>query len=581
MTTTLDVVSNITCTGAADGSVDFSFDNYDATATAVNYEIFNAQSNTTTGISGTETVNPPTGAISVTNLGPLPQGIYYILLNEVGGVYDGCSVSTLDFTITESSNLLQVTAASPTNDNCNPNQGVITAVAQFGTAPYEFQYLLNTDPVPAATDPGWVTSTSSNVESGNYIVYVKDANNCIQSDAVTVLLDADPSISVAIIDECVAEGTFEVLVTLNNPAAASAPFSLSLNGGATQNITFNGSNQYTVSGVSSGLGQTIAVSDLNGCTDTQTFDIHPPLQFNANLSTLLDCEIAPANNAEITINVTAGSGTYDYEIDGPGAVDQTRTSLGGTTLTWTGASVAGSYMVTVYDTSTAAPNCSQSIVVDVPVVVSPDISVVAFDNVSCNGADDGTITVNTTDLGFGPYSFEIISGPGSSATFPLTPSSTTATTATFTGLEGTLGGINHTIRVTAGNSCTTDIVQTITQPNVISNINAAVVEFGCTTGNNPDNATVTVNTGGITGGSGNYVVYEFVDNATSAVLQSGSSNMYVETNFAERVLDINVYEGAHSFHRYWRSQIWYYMAGRLPSPAPRDFFTRKKGVGLF
>ncbi|RDY60267.1 hypothetical protein DX873_10625 [Flagellimonas nanhaiensis] len=547
MTATLDAVNNVSCTGSADGNISFTFTGFDGGATDVQYEIFNRQSNVTTGHTGTASVNPP-ASVTVNNFATLPPGEYYLLLTEVGGAVNGCSVNGGEFTIRESANALDLDVASPQNDNCNPNAGVITATGRFGTAPYQYQYLLSTDPAPTAASPGWVSTTSVNVEADNYIVYVMDAYGCIFQRAITVLEDPSPQISLAIVDECVDEGTFEVLVTLTNPGTASAPFQISTNGTAYQNFTFDGSNQYTVSGLNSGMGQTIAVRDLNGCIDTQTFNIQPPLQFNATLTTLLDCDIAPANNAEITIDITAGSGSYDYEIDGPGAVDQARTAIVGSSIVWTGASVAGSYTVTVYDTNTSVPNCLGSIVVDVPAIIMPSFNIDSFTDVTCNGDDNGTISVSAVDTGTGPYTFEIISGPGSSAVFPIAPSSNTATTATFSGLEGLAAGITYTIEITASNSCTSTLTQTINEPDVIANVNTSVVEFGCSAGNNMDNATITVDTASITGGSGTYVIYEFInDQGTAApgddvVVQTGSNNVYTETNTAGGSYIINVYD---------------------------------------
>ncbi|AKA34957.1 T9SS type B sorting domain-containing protein [Flagellimonas lutaonensis] len=551
MTVTSLVESNVTCTGANDGNVTFTFDNFDPLATDVTYEIFNAQSNLTTGITGTTSVNPPAGPLTVPNLGPLVPGVYYVLLREVGGPFDGCSISSPDFTIDESTNALAVTATSTNASDCSAN-GTISAVAQFGQAPYLFQLEPFGNPVPT---PATWTGVSTNglftgLANGNYTVYVRDAYDCIQPFDITVGLDPRPEITVAVVDECVAEGTFEVLVTLTNPAVASAPFQLSINGGPSQNITFNGSNQYTVTGLSSGLGQTISVTDLNGCSDTDPFNIQPPLQFNAAVTTLLDCEAAPANNAEITIDVTAGSGNYDYEIDGPGAADQARTAMAGNTITWTGASAAGSYTVTVYDTSTSVPNCLGSMVVDVPPLVTPNINVDAFTDVTCNGVDDGAITVSSTDVGIGPYTYEIVSGPGSSAVFPIAPTSSSTTSATFTGLEGTLGGITYTIRATAANSCFVETTQVITQPDVVTVPAPTVVEFGCTAGNNPNNATITIDDLAITGGSGTYVIYEFIEEddpntvpvEAPVVVQSGGNPVYIETDPAGGVYTINVYD---------------------------------------
>ncbi len=208
LTSSLDAINNVTCTGSNDGNVSFSFDNYEGDATSVDYEIFNSQSNVTTGIGGSSAVNPPavgTG-VSVSNLGPLSPGVYYILFTENGGTtYNGCTVASAQFTITESTNTLAVTATVDKNDNCNLNAGQVSAIGQFGTAPYQYQIALSTDPAPTALT--WAGSTANvfNVEGGNYIVYIKDANNCIRFDTANVPTDPSPEISLATTDQCTSD----------------------------------------------------------------------------------------------------------------------------------------------------------------------------------------------------------------------------------------------------------------------------------------------------------------------------------------------------------------------------------------
>lgn len=523
---------DITCTGAADGSVTFDLENFDPGATAVNYEVFDFQSNAPLApvVSGSIPVNPPAGPVTLSNIGPLDQGVYYVLLTEVGGPNDGCSVATPDFTISQSTNLLQVTADSPQNDNCNPNAGVITATAQFGTAPYEFQYLLSTDPAPAATDPGWTTDTSANVESGNYIVYVKDANDCIQSDPVTVGLDPRPEIDIAVVDECAPEGAFEVLVTLTTPGVG--PYQISVNGGVWQPVAFDGLNQYTVTGLSSGLAQDIAVRGLYGCADTDPFDIQPPLQFNASLTTLLDCEPAPNNNAEITIEVTSGSGSYDYEVSGP--VNQARAALPSPIYVWELASLPGTYTITVYDTSTSVPNCLGTVDVEVPPAIVPQFTETHQD-VTCFGDSDGYIQLFQTDTGINPLTYSISPVAG---TF-------NAATDTFENLPaGT-----YEITATGTNGCTEVIPNIIIgEPSPVVVPAPTVTPFGCPSGNNPDPASILLDTSGITGGSGTYTVYEFINDQATAttaddvVVQSGNNPLYTETHTAGGSYTINVYD---------------------------------------
>ncbi len=527
LVSTIDASTNITCTGAADGTVDFTVSGYGGSN--VNYEIFYTNTHTTTGITGT--ISGAVGGPESDTASGLSPGEYYILYEEADGPNAGCVIASDEFLIEQAPTLLQVTANSPTNDNCNPNAGVITASAQFGLAPYEYLYLLDTDPAPTAATAGWTSSNTANVEAGDFIVYVKDANDCIQSDPVTVLLDPSPEISIAIVDECVDEGLFQVTVTLDNPAVAMAPFQISINGGAFQNFTFDGSNQYQISNLSSNVGQTITVRDLNGCSETETFDIHPPLEFTVTQTVALDCEIGAAGNAELLIEVISGSGNYEYMIDGPGTNDVARTALtldASDQFIWTGAAVAGIYDVIVFDMGTAPPNCPKTITIDVPDAPIPDFTETHVD-VTCFGGSDGSITLTPIDNGILPLTYTLTPMPVGAVlngnTFENLPAGT------------------YDVRAVGSNNCPFDITGiVIAQPDAITDVNASVIEFGCTAGNNMNNATITVDTASITGGSGNYVIYEFINDAGSVVVQSGSNPVYTETDINGGNYTINVYD---------------------------------------
>ncbi|MEK6155700.1 SprB repeat-containing protein, partial [Flavobacteriaceae bacterium 3-367] len=200
----------------------------------------------------------------------------------------------------------------------------------------------------------------------------------------------------------------------------------------------------------------------------------------------IDCTVTPGG--EITITQTGGSGSFDYLVTFPDLV----TTIANTTGVFTGLTQVGTYSFTITDQAVGHA-CSTTIDQELVDAVLPILSISAFTDVTCNGADDGTITVAAVDNGVGPYTFEIISGPGSSAAFPIAPTATTATTASFSGLEGVVGaGITYTIRATATNACTTDIAQVIVQPDPIANVNATVTEFACATGNNVDSAIISV-----------------------------------------------------------------------------------------
>ena len=127
----------VTCKGASDGRVNFTFSGWGGSTTLVGYKVY---------ASGTYPSDSPaplikSGTVSVGDAQPiavtgLAPGSYYILLTENG---TGCSVQTVEFNITKSQNNLAL-AVTATNDNCKANAGVITATAQFGTGPYTFQF---------------------------------------------------------------------------------------------------------------------------------------------------------------------------------------------------------------------------------------------------------------------------------------------------------------------------------------------------------------------------------------------------------------------------------------------------------
>lgn len=485
LTSTLDAVNNVTCTGSADGNVSFSFDNYDGGATSVDYEIFNSQSNVSAGITGSSPVNPPavgTG-VSVNNLGPLPYGVYYILFTEVGGAFNGCTTSSAQFTITESTNLLSVTATLEQNDNCNVNAGQVSAIGQFGTAPYEYQIALNTDPAPTAIT--WAGSSVNvfNVEGGNYTVYIKDANNCIQSDDVTVPTDPSPEISVAANDQCTAdEGGFSVDITLD--VAGVAPHAISIDGGAPQAAPglVNAGDTMTVSNLSSGP-HTFAIVDQNGCGETENITLFPPLSILANVTADENCN--PINSGEVTVAASGGSGNYSYT--------QT-TPAGPTNATgiFAGLTHSVNYIFEVEDTTT---NCTEQVTITLPAPAIPTFTLEATD-VSCFGGSDGTITVNL-DAGNidTPYLYSLDGG------------TTTQPSNVFNGLtQGT-----YNITVISDKGCQDTEAIDVNEP---SQLDAAATASAFSCDDSASTITVTINNDG-TGnpsGTGPYV-YSFDNGA--------------------------------------------------------------------
>ena len=461
LTVNLDVVSNVSCTGSGDGSVSFTFNNYDVGATAVNYEIYNAQSNTTTGIVGSS--SPLSGGpITVSNFGMLAPGSYYILFTEVGGTFAGCTSASVAFQISQSTNLLAVTPSIIKNDNCNLNAGIITAVGQFGTPPYQYQLVPAGNPAPTVVT--WAGSSANvfNAEGGDYVVYIKDANNCIQSATITLPTDSEPVITATVTNVCqTIEGQFVITI---DRVGGVGPFSYSINGGAFQSEQ---ATTFTLSNLNSGT-YTITVSDANGCGNTVSVTILAPLSLATIVAVQPNCS---NDNGEVTILTTGGSGNFTYTLeDNNGIVlisNQASAIFSGLG--------AGSYTAIVTDVTTG---CERTIpfILQTP---TPVTFTTTHENVSCFGESDGSIVVTLPASNDNPpYTYQLDDG--------INPS-IIQNTPIFTGL---LAGI-YTVSVTSGRLCNSTTVVEILSPSLLE-IQATATTFVCNASNVATTATITV-----------------------------------------------------------------------------------------
>ncbi|MGW9684563.1 T9SS type B sorting domain-containing protein [Flagellimonas sp. 2504JD1-5] len=543
ITVPLEITSAITpsCDGANNGSITYTVtDNQAPFGSHIRWELFDMSSGSAVSVanSGGNILYTSPQDVTISSLAP---GNYFLEVVESDGVTDSC-VGATENELLEELDPLTGTPVVLQNISCD-TPGLIQVQSPFGGGG-TYTYTV-TGPAPFVT----ITSTSdnpieipANSPAGNYHVTIEDQYGCSTPlGNVPLTLTPNPTIDAIAVDNCSDPST----VTITASSGAAQIF-YSLDGGTT--YLDNGG---IFNNISAGA-YNVAILDSNGCTDTSTVTVHPVLEADVQLTKLLDCSVTP--DAQITIDILAGSGdnlgfagSYDYEIaDGTGTV-VARTVLPSDPFVFS-TTTPEDYTITVYDNNTTGPECSRVFNITVAPALAPTFSVDSNTDVTCNGADDGTINVSATDNGTGPYTFEIISGPGSSATFPIAPTSSNATTASFTGLEGTLAGITYTIEITAANGCTSTQTQTITQPDVLANVNTSVVEFGCTTGNNTDNATITVDTASLTGGSGVYTIYEFINDqgtvptGDDVVVQSGASNVYIETNTAGGSYIINVYD---------------------------------------
>ncbi|WP_166670561.1 T9SS type B sorting domain-containing protein, partial [Flavobacterium sp. 270] len=275
-----------------------------------------------------------------------------------------------------------------------------------------------------------------------------------------------------------------------------------------------GTVPFTISGLSSGA-HSVAVHDVNGCGNTVNLTILEPLTVTSDISLLPTCNDP---NGNVTLSATGGTistpSSYLYTKDNwlTSQVNPIFTGLG-----------FGTYTFKVRDIVTG---CEAQIIQVIEQAIPVTGITLTPEKVSCFGGSNGSISVTLNASNTDPvYKYSLVGGaitriPQDSSIFNDLPAG------------------NYTVTVTSGKGCSATASIAVDQPAVIV-VNAPVVSpFTCTTGTNTTkNASITVNS--VTGGSQNYIVYEFKD-INGVVVQSGPSNVYNLTNLAGGTYSIRV-----------------------------------------
>jgi large repetitive protein len=413
-------VTAITCNGAANGIINISASGGTG---ALLYSIDNG-STTQAG----------------STFSNLPPGIYNIVVTDV----NGCSAID-QVVLTEPS---QVTAtAAATTATCSLPNGSITITAQGGTG--NLTYSVN-----GGTSQS--SNTFNSLASGPYNITVTDANGCTYTLNSNVQNAPGPVMNLLITTDITCNGYNDGSITIL-VNGGSNPIQYSIDNGT----TFFPSGNFSALGAGT---YNIVASDLNGCTVTSSASITQPAAIN--ISQVVTDANCGNSDGSITINASGGNGAFSYSINN-GVNYQplnTFTSL-----------PAGTYTVVVRDGN----DCTTSVPVTVNNSSAPVILATPVTNVSCNGIDDGALTIQVSG-GISPLSYSVNGG------------FSWQSTGNFINLPA---GI-YDIIVSDVNGCESTTQDTITEPAAI-NLNTTTTTASC--GNNDGSATITVN-----GGSGTY-----------------------------------------------------------------------------
>ena len=512
--TVAESVTNVTCNNGADGEITIT-----PAGGTIPYDVFWTYNGSTS-----------------TTLSGIPAGNYTYFVTDANGCQEFNTI-----VVTEPLPLSLTTFVNPST--CGLSNGSASISASGGAGGYSYVWVPNVS----------TGTTALNILAGSYMIYVTDANGCLDSTTANVndLTSATAAFSNQQNVSCYGgnDGSITVTVTSGNPVFT---YLWSPSGATTTNPN----------NLPAGIN-TVEITDGNGCQSYFSVVITQPDSLSLGItSTPVSC--FGGNDGTATVFANGGTPGYSYLWSPGGGLNSSESGFS-----------AGTASVTVTD----AEGCVK--VTSVQITEPPQllVNITATSDVSCFGGSDGTATAlassgtpgytyswspvsiagpTATGLSMGTYTVTATDDNGCTAQTtatinqPAAPGSVTFTTtpvSCFGGNDGTATAIpaggtpgynylwttgsqvtqtatsliagNHLLTVTDSEGCTFSGIATITQP---ATVTASIITSSTTCGNANGSASVQVN-----GGTAPYNYLWTPGNMTSAVINNVPSGNYSVT----------------------------------------------------
>ncbi|MBL7926992.1 MAG: gliding motility-associated C-terminal domain-containing protein [Bacteroidia bacterium] len=430
VTVVVDSTKNATCFGLADGQINI-------TANGANLPFSYLWSNGQT----------------TSDLMAVIAGIYTVTVTDASG----CT-ATISGIVSQPAQInIVVTVDSAL---CGQNNGKAFVTVSGGTQPYSYLW-----------SNGVTTDSIVNLAPNLYTLTVTDANNCSAVSFATIGSTSAVQIN-----------TDSIIAVSCNGSSDGAIY-LSVSNG-TAPIMYQWSNGNTTE---DNLGllpatYTLTVTDNNGCTATQVFQVNEPfplsISFNQTNPTCSD------SNGVVIALPSGGTAPFSY-LWSNGSTQQSIAGL-----------PAGNYSVSVIDVK----GCTASNNVSLVTTPKPVLSVDSIGAVSCNGFAQGSIAISVSS---GTPTFNYLWSNG----------------ATTEDIGSLLAGL-FTVVVTDNAGCLVSQVFTVSEPTIL---NASLFIQNPSCGNT--NGALTAN---VTGGTPGYT-YLWSNGFTTQTISSLSIGSYTVT----------------------------------------------------
>jgi hypothetical protein len=262
---TIDGVTNVSCNGGSNGSIDV----------------------TTTDGTSPYTFNWDNGE-TTEDISSLSIGSYKLIVTDNLGCQDSAS-----YVVNEPGQIF-ITIDSSTNVSCNGlSDGAVYVTTTGGVPPYTF-----------AWDNGATTEDIIGLVAGTYELIVTDNNGAkdtithtvTEPVALTITVDGTTNVS------CNGGSNASIDVTTTN---GTAPYTFSWNNGATTE---------DISSLTAGTYKLI-VTDNNGCVDSISQVITEPVALNITVDGTTNVSCNGGSNGNISVTTTDGTSPYTFNWD--------------------------------------------------------------------------------------------------------------------------------------------------------------------------------------------------------------------------------------------------------------------------
>jgi large repetitive protein len=362
----------------------------------------------------------------------LKAGVLYDIL--VTDEETSCT-ATAQLTLTEPTDDLSAIVVQK-NAYCDVPTSKITVTPSGGTSTYKYAYVQRG--VDPSTSYGLSnTADLGTVPTGNWDVWVKDANGCTFKTEISVTKDSAPTVTADITGQCLGVGDYTITAT----GSGTGTLEYSINNGG----SFQPGNTFIVT--ASG-NYSIMVRDANGCTATTATDVvvAPKLTldpvFNKNITCVVGDEAAK-------VTLTTGGGTPGYTYTSSPATGTFSGPLGNIFTTTS----PGTYTFTVKD----ARGCTVTSPITIEITPKTDPVITKAEellHVTCHGAATASLDI-------------IIDKTQGESPFLINVYNNTTSTDYKTQTTGLTAGV-YKITLTDAKGCTAIKTVTIGEPDAIS-----------------------------------------------------------------------------------------------------------------